>query len=670
MSVTRRIIEHMFAPLEVVRDGVMLPHDPRAEVNEDRVVVSRDPGGTALVDDRDARSDEPPADDWWWLFDPLGDAWWDPADAGAEPGIEISPEVEALLRFVSWPSESHRAGAECAAEIAPAGLVGPSLSMWDPGGAEPGIVVDPQVEGSLDEVPWLSASCLAAITPGSGLAGVLERVDLSSAGDELLVETVAAAARQAAFDHLLGALAAGELSRRASMNPLWRQPVPSRTCVAGDELAMRLGWSRPAAARLVRDGRALGAQLLPVADAVRDGLLDLAKLRVLSDRLADRAYQLSWPVLEQVLPDAPTRTPTQLAADIDRALLAIDPLDAAVRLPKALAARHVCHPRRLPDGMAGLWAVLPATDAARIDGTLEATARAARAAGDPRTLDQLRADTLTDLATGTALLAGACLAAGAGVGVAVPGVAGSGPARDAGASTGLSPERVTSPDPDVIGLEPDETGQEPDEVEQELDGAPVDAARPPGRAAPSIRIPKVRIDVTVALSTLMGLDDNPGELAGLGPVPADQARALALGGTWRRIVTDPLTGAVLDVGRTRYRPPAALAEHVLARDQVCAGPGCSVPGHRCDLDHTTEYHGTPANGSPVPGTTSAGNLGPLSSRCHRLKTDGGFTLRQVTPGVFEWRTPAGLAYRVTPGQNGHTQKLDTHHHAIPDNPPF
>ena len=102
---------------------------------------------------------------------------------------------------------------------------------------------------------------------------MLERIDLASADDELLVETVAAAQRQAAFDHLLGALAAGELSRRASMNPLWSQPVPSRTCVAGDELAMRLGWSRPAAARLVRDGRALAAQLLPVADAVR-GILD------------------------------------------------------------------------------------------------------------------------------------------------------------------------------------------------------------------------------------------------------------------------------------------------------------------------------------------------------------------------------------------------------------
>ena len=148
----------------------------------------------------------------------------------------------------------------------------------------------------------------------------------------------------------------------------------------------------------------------------------------------------------------------------------------------------------------------------------------------------------------------------------------------------------------------------------EADGAEDEAAagsedpgggRPPGRRAPGIRIPTVRVDVTVALSTLMGLDELPGEVAGLGPVPAEQARALAAGGLWRRLVTDPLTGAVLDVGRRRYRPPAGLAEHVMARDGSCVAPGCCVPSHRCDLDHTTEFHGVPANGSPVPGTTSA-----------------------------------------------------------------
>ncbi|TFH50888.1 HNH endonuclease, partial [Actinomyces viscosus] len=39
-------------------------------------------------------------------------------------------------------------------------------------------------------------------------------------------------------------------------------------------------------------------------------------------------------------------------------------------------------------------------------------------------------------------------------------------------------------------------------------------------------------------------------------MPAATAWCLAAGGTWRRLVTDPLSGTVIDVGRSRYRPPA------------------------------------------------------------------------------------------------------------------
>ncbi len=573
----------MFASLAVVAPGRRAASDGALTA----LLGDDEPDAADLADLADADDAVGVLDRWAWFEDPRADDWW------------VGDALECA------------AGALAAADQDAAGSAGAD---------------DDEAAG---RSPWASAGFLEQVLPGSGLAQLLELAGPDQLDDAALVESAAAWERLAAWAHLGAALSAGELSRRASMNPRWTRPVPTKECVAGDELAMRLGWSRPAAERLVRDGRALAAQLLPVADAVRAGLLDTSKLRVLSDRLHDRADQLSWPVLEQVLPVASLRTPTQLAADVDRALLAADPQDAAVRLPKALAARHVCHPRRLPDGMAGLWAVLPADDAARVDATVEATARAARAMGDPRTLDQLRADVLSSLASGDALLAGA--------------------APTAGGVTAREPE-----DHETAGGRDAEAGDGP----------------PAGRRAPGIRIPKVRVDVTVALSTLMGSDELPGEVAGLGPVPAAQARALAAGGVWRRLVTDPLTGAVLDVGRARYRPPAALAEHVLARDGSCAAPGCSVPSHRCDLDHTTEFSGVPANGSPVPGTTSADNLGPLSDRCHRLKTDGGFALRQVQPGVFEWRTPAGMAYRVTPGRYGRAEKLDAHPSGYPDAPPF
>jgi hypothetical protein len=66
---------------------------------------------------------------------------------------------------------------------------------------------------------------------------------------------------------------------------------------------------------------------------------------------------------------------------------------------------------------------------------------------------------------------------------------------------------------------------------------------------------KPAVQVTVALSTLLGLDEQPGELDGHGPIPASVARIAAdESGPWRRLLTDD-RGRLLDYGRTTYRPP-------------------------------------------------------------------------------------------------------------------
>ena len=116
-------------------------------------------------------------------------------------------------------------------------------------------------------------------------------------------------------------------------------------------------------------------------------------------------------------------------------------------------------------------------------------------------------------------------------------------------------------------------------------GTPSSAPSTPETGARPAR-PGPGVNVTVALSTLLGLDEQPGELAGYGPVPAVLARRIAADptGTWRRLVTDP-HGQLLDYGRTVYRPPANLADHITTRDQTCRMPGCSRPAITCELDH-------------------------------------------------------------------------------------
>jgi hypothetical protein len=178
--------------------------------------------------------------------------------------------------------------------------------------------------------------------------------------------------------------------------------------------------------------------------------------------------------------------------------------------------------------------------------------------------------------------------------------------------------------------------------------------------------PGAEVRITVRASTLLGLDDQPADLEGHGPIDAVRARALAAGGVWRRVVTDPMTDRVLDVGRERYRPPAALDEFVRTRDETCAFPGCTVPACRCELDHTVAYRPRPGAdpGEPL-GRTDADNLGPVCHRHHRLKTDGGFRLRQIEPGLFEWITPAGHRYLTRPGTGqSHDATADPH-----DEPP-
>jgi hypothetical protein len=120
------------------------------------------------------------------------------------------------------------------------------------------------------------------------------------------------------------------------------------------------------------------------------------------------------------------------------------------------------------------------------------------------------------------------------------------------------------------------------------------------------------VQVIVALSTLLGVDEQPGELDGYGPIPAGLARLLAADptGTRRRLITDPL-GRLVDSGRTRYRPPSDLADYVRAGDRTCQVPHLHPPGlqlrarPRATLGRRrADRRGEPARVVP-PGTTTA-----------------------------------------------------------------
>jgi hypothetical protein len=165
-----------------------------------------------------------------------------------------------------------------------------------------------------------------------------------------------------------------------------------------------------------------------------------------------------------------------------------------------------------------------------------------------------------------------------------------------------------------------------------LSGLPEDALPQPQGRRPAIQ-------VTVAADTLLGLDDQPGHLTGYGPITAQTARRLAAdsSGSWRRLLTDPDTGALLDISAHRYRPPRRLWDYLSARDDVCAFPSCQQPGYRCEADHTVPFD----QGGP----TRRDNLALTCRRHNQAKATGtGWSYQHNPDDSFTWTTATGHHY--------------------------
>ncbi len=148
----------------------------------------------------------------------------------------------------------------------------------------------------------------------------------------------------------------------------------------------------------------------------------------------------------------------------------------------------------------------------------------------------------------------------------------------------------------------------------------------------------ISINVTIDLPTLLGLSNNPGQLEGLGPIPASVARKLAADGKWRKFITDPLSGNLLDMGRTHYVPSQYLVDFLTARDRICRFPGCSQPARLGDIDHAKSWE--------EGGETNRQNLGFLCRRHHRLKTHGNWKLTSHEDGSCTWVSPLGKEFFV------------------------
>jgi hypothetical protein len=369
----------------------------------------------------------------------------------------------------------------------------------------------------------------SAFDPSETALGELAAPFLPAWTVEEATEQIARGRRQQSF------LFAEEQRHLAALSRAVRAD-PSLMSSTDREVAHRSLIAELAVSERVSD-RTMGARISDAVQLVRDfpatmsalesGAIAPGHARVIVDAgmpIADSESRARYE--DVVLERACSATPGQLRAFARITAARLGEVTFQQRHDRAVADRRVTL-LVLEDGMSHLTHTLSTELAAGIIDRLTRQAKAMRAAGDPRTFDQLRADLAADM-----LL--------------------------------------------VSELEADHAGAE-GMTEGETDA--------PHAAARGIR---AEISVVIPALTLLGLDDEPATIAGKGPIDLDTAKRLAAGADhWVRVLTHPVTGAV--IAADTYRPGDQLKRLVWARDGRCQFPTCNQPARRCDLDHTVDW---------------------------------------------------------------------------------
>lgn len=154
---------------------------------------------------------------------------------------------------------------------------------------------------------------------------------------------------------------------------------------------------------------------------------------------------------------------------------------------------------------------------------------------------------------------------------------------------------------------------------------------------------RINVDVVIPADTLIGDNEYGAESKRLGPITSELARSLCFSpdARWRRLVTDPVSGSLVDLSAETYRIER-IRNAVKARDSPAASPGAIA-----------------ARSSPTAITSSRGLGAQLGQRTspvlcrrhhHRVKTHSAWTVEHdpSTPRHdMVWTSPLGTVHKTT-----------------------
>ncbi|MGW8815793.1 DUF222 domain-containing protein [Gordonia terrae] len=402
------------------------------------------------------------------------------------------------------------------------------------------------------------------------------------------------------------ASSADELHRRAAEATAGIDPYveygPDGFDQATAELGAALMIPAAEARDLIRAGDVLRYRLMLTGNTLACGRIDQRRFTIAmkrTDYVPDADMQVVDAHLAEAILARPPMSTTQFTALVDATVARLAPDAVRRRRERADADRNITiGPDRFQPGQARITGTLPVTDAAELNAQLNAMAASVHP-DDPRNKRQRRVDAMIALAAHLDTLACRC--------------------------PQCAPQPVADLDDADINTESD-SGSPPVESDDPRAEAPETAPAPepaqPTATGPHGPVPMFHI--VVNLSTLLGLDDDPGFLDGHGLIDADSMRSLLVDAQ-RSFVTTGRTrpnghasDPTADAG-SRYAPSRKLHTLVRCGELCCTFPGCNQPVWTTDLDHTIPFdHHSPSTG----GATAHHNLKPLCRFHHRIKTFG------------------------------------------------
>jgi len=243
------------------------------------------------------------------------------------------------------------------------------------------------------------------IPPGPALAAWLGQAQPATLDDAGLVNSIAGWRKVTSWAQAQELAAVAEIARRRGVTDdpsLDRDPARELEAeFAPNEIALALTLTQFAAEYWVSLAVSLSGRLPATFSAMRSGLIDLGRAKLIDQYTTPLDDDLAQAVERKVLPRAPRQTTTQLAASLRRAVMSVDPTAAERRRKEA--ERHSRVELTGDDaGTAALYGrLLPAAQASAAWARISAMATTLQTRGAGGGIDLLRAQVFIGLLLGT-----------------------------------------------------------------------------------------------------------------------------------------------------------------------------------------------------------------------------------------------------------------------------